>query len=729
MSVDGCTSAQSVPTAVQVDEVPTAIANNSGPICVGTSAQLFGGELADGRYEWRIQGTSAILSTDRVTSVRPSITTSYELTVRRGTCTSTTVATTTVVVNTPDELNATAAYTLNPDCSASDIAFDVSSTKATPTGIASYAWTGPNGFRSTLRNPVLTGATPAANGTYSVIATDVNGCQSSASVDVRGIQQRVTKPVVAATGPTCAGGRVTLSIPAYTGSNVSYAWTFPSATRVSGQGTPTLVIDGVDPSIHDGNYAVTVTADGCTVASEPYVLTSLPAPTAAPTATVTDACAGGSVAFAANASGVQPLRYAWTGPNGFASADERPVLAKADQSYNGRYTLEVTSANGCAQRFSVTVSGLLPPAEKPTIAAPSICQGEPLRLSTSAGGVKYEWIGPNGASAGTLAAANMTTSVGTTSLPQGHPSYLPGNWSVRVTDANGCTATSAAVAVTITPVPVATPSNDGPHCVGTATLFSVDAVAGATYAWYASDPSLGATNVVSQERAFSRVNLPVGTHTFYVVVTNNKCASAPVATTATINAAPTAAPSFTYVAPANCTPADLSLFANADATTTAGNASLPLARAERLYVNARQSRHRPRYASRQWQLRGDGDERRGLSRDRTVNVTTVRSSLDATADHEYARKLALELASSSRWPAYTGASIEYRWMTPGNVTAGINGLGTRRLTIDPAVGQRPLGRLPDRGHRRRLPLDFLPVHAHRLRGGDGGPGVQLRARC
>ncbi len=684
VSVDGCTSAQSVPTAVQVDEVPTAIANNSGPVCVGTSAQLFGGELADGRYEWRIQGTTAIISTDRVTSVRPGATTSYELTVRRGTCTSATVATTTVVVNTPDELVATAAYTLNPDCSASDIAFDVTSAKAAPTAIASYAWTGPNGFRSTLRNPVLTGATPAANGTYSVIATDVNGCQSSASVDVRGIQQRVTKPVVAATGPTCAGGRVTLSIPAYTGSNVSYVWTFPSATRVSGQGTPTLVIDGVDPSLHDGNYAVTVTADGCTVVSEPYVLTSLPAPTAAPTATVTDACAGGSVAFAANASGVQPLRYAWTGPNGFASADERPVLAKADQSYNGRYTLEVMSANGCAERFSVTVTGLLPPAEKPTIVAPSVCQGEPLRFSTSAGGVKYEWIGPNGASAGTLAKAGMTTTTGTTGLPQGHPSYLPGNWSVRVTDASGCTATSAAVVVTITPVPVATPNNDGPHCVGTTTLFSADAVAGATYAWYASDPSLGATIVVSQERVFSRVNLPVGTHTFYVVVTNNKCASAPVATTARIDPAPTAAPSFAYVAPANCGVADLSLAANADAATAAGAATYRW----RGPNGFRSTLANPVIANATPAANGSYEvtvtSAAGCVVTRTVNVTTVRSSLTqpeitSTAQACTGARVILEVA------AYTGASVEYRWMTPGNTTAGINGFGTRRLTIDPAV--------------------------------------------
>jgi cysteine-rich repeat protein len=44
----------------------------------------------------------------------------------------------------------------------------------------SYAWTGPNGFTSTLQNPQIPAATAAASGTYSVTVTAPDGCTSFA---------------------------------------------------------------------------------------------------------------------------------------------------------------------------------------------------------------------------------------------------------------------------------------------------------------------------------------------------------------------------------------------------------------------------------------------------------------------------------------------------------------------------------------------------------------------
>ncbi len=78
------------------------------------------------------------------------------------------------MVNAATPVTASANYTLKPDCSTSDITFDV---QPRATG-GDYAWTGPNGFRSTLANPVITAATPAANGTYTVTVVDANGCST-----------------------------------------------------------------------------------------------------------------------------------------------------------------------------------------------------------------------------------------------------------------------------------------------------------------------------------------------------------------------------------------------------------------------------------------------------------------------------------------------------------------------------------------------------------------------
>jgi predicted outer membrane repeat protein len=58
-------------------------------------------------------------------------------------------------------------------------------TASTITG-ATYSWTGPNGFSSSLQNPTIPDATPAASGIYSVTVT-VNGCTSAAATTVASV--------------------------------------------------------------------------------------------------------------------------------------------------------------------------------------------------------------------------------------------------------------------------------------------------------------------------------------------------------------------------------------------------------------------------------------------------------------------------------------------------------------------------------------------------------------
>ncbi len=53
---------------------------------------------------------------------------------------------------------------------------------ANATNAVSYAWSGPNGFASTAQDPTIDGATPAANGTYTLDVTSVEGCVSQAAV-------------------------------------------------------------------------------------------------------------------------------------------------------------------------------------------------------------------------------------------------------------------------------------------------------------------------------------------------------------------------------------------------------------------------------------------------------------------------------------------------------------------------------------------------------------------
>ncbi|MCB0781366.1 MAG: hypothetical protein KDC03_17890, partial [Flavobacteriales bacterium] len=85
--------------------------------------------------------------------------------------------------------------------------------------------------------------------------------------------------------------------------------------------------------------------------------------------------------------------YSWTGPGGFNSSDQNPVVTTA-----GTYTLTVTGANGCTSQASADVL-LDVSAPIATAMGGSIdCDLGTFQLSGTAdqGNVSYTWTGPNG---------------------------------------------------------------------------------------------------------------------------------------------------------------------------------------------------------------------------------------------------------------------------------------------------------------------------------------------
>src|SRR5207248_8399289 len=80
---------------------------------------------------------------------------------------------------------------------------------------ATYAWTGPNAFTSSLQNPTRANATAADAGTYSVTVT-VNGCTSPAGT-TNVVVNSVPTPSPANGGPYCAGATIALATPIVSG--------------------------------------------------------------------------------------------------------------------------------------------------------------------------------------------------------------------------------------------------------------------------------------------------------------------------------------------------------------------------------------------------------------------------------------------------------------------------------------------------------------------------------
>ncbi|MCF6407432.1 hypothetical protein L3C95_31350, partial [Chitinophaga filiformis] len=143
---------------------------------------------------------------------------------------------------------------------------------------------------------------------------------------------------------TCTKTSVTLS-GASNASGVSYSWSGP------GNFTSTVQNPAVTTA---GNYTLTVTnpSTGCTATATVTVIANITAPIASAGVSGPLSCGVSSVTLSGS-SETAGVTYRWTGPNGFTSALQRPVV-----SVTGTYTLTVTNpVNGCTATASVVVSG------------------------------------------------------------------------------------------------------------------------------------------------------------------------------------------------------------------------------------------------------------------------------------------------------------------------------------------------------------------------------------
>src|SRR5207247_586962 len=171
---------------------------------------------------------------------------------------------------------------------------------------------------------------------------------------------------------------------------------------------------------------VVTTPSGTTTAANAFTYAcTAPAPTITPSGPTTF-CAPGTVALTASAG----LSWLWS--NG---ATTQSITVSA----SGSFTVTVTAAGGCtatSAASTVTVNNP-PPAPTITPSGPTtFCTGGNVTLSAPSGMAAYAWS--NGATTQSITVSST------------------GNYSVTVTDAAGCSATSAPTTVTVTATPVVT---------------------------------------------------------------------------------------------------------------------------------------------------------------------------------------------------------------------------------------------------------------------------------
>ncbi len=245
------------------------------------------------------------------------------------------------------------------------------------TGAYTYSWAPSGGTAAT--------ASGLTAGTYTVTVKDANLCQTTQSFTIT--QPTILAATTASTGVSCFGGSngtasVTVSggTPSYT-----YAWAPLGGTSATITGRPA------------GNYTCTITdANGCTLVKN--ITIGSPAAFSA-TYTKTDvSCNGGTNGTATiTATGAtSPYTYTWT-PTGGSAATASGLAA-------GNYTVLVQDANTCVYTVNITIDQ--PSALTATTSQTNVlCNGGATGTATvvaSGGTTNYTYLwSPTGGTAAT----------------------------------------------------------------------------------------------------------------------------------------------------------------------------------------------------------------------------------------------------------------------------------------------------------------------------------------
>jgi len=408
----GCSATAS--TTVAVGSVQP-VASNSGPACVGGTLSL--SATAGTSYAWTgPNGFTSTVQNPVINNATLAMAGSYTVVVGSGGCSG--VATTTVTVNNPLAVTAASSASLLCGTSPASLTATVTGGQAPYT----YAWTGPGSFSATGSSNVLSLNTPAT-GSYQVRVTDANGCSGTAAV---GLTVNPALAVTALGSPTCVGSPLSLSATVTGGSQpYTYAWSGPNSftAAVAQPSLPNAT------TANAGSYTVVITdASGCSATASTTVAVGSQ-PVAANSGPV---CDGGTINLSATAG----TSYAWTGPNGFTSNLQNPVIANATLAAAGSYTVIVGGLSGCSGVATTTVTINPKPLVTASVNSSTLCAGEAILLSAGVTSgtppYRYAWTGPNNFA--------TTSETATVTLPNALTTAT-GSYTVVITDASGCTAT------------------------------------------------------------------------------------------------------------------------------------------------------------------------------------------------------------------------------------------------------------------------------------------------
>lgn len=214
----------------------------------------------------------------------------------------------------------------------------------TASGGTSYTWTGPNGFSANGATQTFGNVTNANQGYYVVDAIDANGCNALDSILISILPlPNLSLNTTGNNDTYCLNTVANITV---SGAS-TYNWTGPNGFAQNGSSVTIINVN----EQNEGYYHVTATDNnGCqandsiyvTIASNPTI--NVPADTTV--------CPDESLTLSANGG----TSYSWTGPAGFSSNQQNPLISTSmDYENSGLYTVVVVDANGCSESDSTYV--------------------------------------------------------------------------------------------------------------------------------------------------------------------------------------------------------------------------------------------------------------------------------------------------------------------------------------------------------------------------------------
>ena len=379
----------------------------------------------------------------------------------------------------------------------------------TPTVLgASYSWTGPNSFTSSSQNPSIPNIATADAGTYNVTIS-ISGCSSSAGSTSLIVNPAPAAPTISSNSPVCEGSPISLTTPLVLGA--SYQWSGPGSFSSTAQ-NPTIASAALSDA---GMYSLQITVGGCTstTASTTNVIVN-PTPSAATASSNSPVCQNSSINLTATT--VSGASYSWSGPNGFASTDQNPIIPNAQAADAGSYSV-TTIVNGCSSSANSTSVVINPSTAITlgTVSNPTTCASTDgsIQVTGSASGNIF-WTGTSSGS-----------QMGVT-LPATIPNLGSGSYTITLVLASGCSSNTLGQTLSgpsAPTTPTITPGGPTTFCSGgSVTLSSSPAT---TYLWSTGETTSSIT--VSSSGSYT------------VTIGNGSgCVAASSATMVTVNPSP-----------------------------------------------------------------------------------------------------------------------------------------------------------------------------------------------